>query len=327
MRLGWWLSSEEHDPRELVRQAVEAEAIGVATTMVSDHLQPWTRAQGHASHVWTVIGAIAQATETIEIGTGVVALVQRHHPIEVAQASATAAVMSEERFFLGVGLGERLNEQPFGQRWPRAGDRRRRLREAVDLMRRLWAGEHVNHRGQSWTVERLALMDRPLRPPPVYVAGGGHRGAKVAGEIGDGLIAIAPDGQLVERFNGAGGTGKPCVAQLHVSLAATEAAAVENAFAWWPNAVVPAHLNAELDQPRDFESIAEAVGPRPIADTVVCACDAGAVVGAIDRFAGAGFDTVYLHQVGPDQQRLRDLIAHELAPHYARPCRSTASSA
>jgi G6PDH family F420-dependent oxidoreductase len=314
------LSSEEHDPRELVRQAVHAEAIGISTAMISDHLRPWTRAQGHSPHVWTVIGAIAQATDMIEVGTGVVALVERHHPIEVAQAAATAAVMSHERFFLGVGLGERLNEQAFGQRWPRGAERRRRLREAIEVMRCLWDGQQVNHRGQSWTVEGLSLMDRPLRAPAVYVAGGGHKSAALAGEIGDGLIGIAPDAQLVERFNGAGGAGKPCVGQLHVSLAESEAAAVDNAFAWWPNAVVPPHLNGELDRPRDFEAIAEAVGPGPISDAVVCAADAGPVVAAIDRFAGAGFDTVYLHQVGPDQQRLRDLVANELAPHFARAC-------
>jgi G6PDH family F420-dependent oxidoreductase len=230
--------------------------------------------------------------------------------------------MLEERFFLGVGVGERLNEQPFGQRWPRAGERRAGLREAIEVMRRLWAGDDVNHRGRAWTVERLSLMDRPLAPPPVFVAAGGRKAAALAGEMGDGLIGVTPDAQVVGVFAGSGGAGKPCLGQLHVSLAATRQEALDNAFTWWPNAVVPTHLNSELHQPRDFEAIAEAVGARPIDQTVVCTAEVDPIVRAIDRFAGAGFGTVYLHQVGPDQRRLRDAVAHELGPHYAT--RSTA---
>ena len=115
-RLGWWLSSEEHDPRHLVTHAVLAEAAGFETAMISDHLQPWVRHQGHGSFVWTVIGAIANATERLEVGTGVTAMVHRNNPVGVAQAACTAAVMLEGRFFLGVGSGERLSEQPFGER-------------------------------------------------------------------------------------------------------------------------------------------------------------------------------------------------------------------
>jgi coenzyme F420-dependent glucose-6-phosphate dehydrogenase len=118
VRLGWWLSSEEHDPRTLVENAVTAEATGFETAMISDHLQPWTRRQGQSGHVWTTIGAIGNATEALELGTGVTALLHRGHPINVAQAAATAAVLLDGRFFLGVGSGERLNEQPFGRRWP-----------------------------------------------------------------------------------------------------------------------------------------------------------------------------------------------------------------
>src|SRR2546423_1318123 len=126
LRLGWWLSSEEHDPRELVRHAIKAEAAGFRTAMISDHLRPWVPAQANASHVWTVLGAIANATDQLELGTGVTALVHRSSPIVVAHAAATAAVMFEGRFFLGVGTGERINEQAFAERWPRAGERRDR---------------------------------------------------------------------------------------------------------------------------------------------------------------------------------------------------------
>jgi coenzyme F420-dependent glucose-6-phosphate dehydrogenase len=315
IRLGWWLSSEEHDPRDLVQHAVGAEQIGVTTAMISDHLQPWSRAQGQASYVWTVIGAIAARTEQLEVGTGVTAMVGRASPITVAQAAATATVMLDGRFFLGVGTGERLNEQPFGGRWPRAAERRDALAESVDLVRRLFAGEMVDHRGDRFVVEHLRLMTRPASPPQILVAASGKRSARLAGEVGDGLIGVEPNGNLVEAFRGAGGAGR-AVAQLHASLARTEDEARDQAFERWPNGVVPPAVLGELATPPEFEAIAEAIGPGPIGDTVVCASDAAPVIAAIDRFAGAGFDTVYVHQVGPDQARLRDVMARELLPHY-----------
>ena len=316
VRLGWWLSSEEHDPRELVGHARCAEKIGFATAMVSDHLQPWVRRTGNAPFVWTTLGAIAQATGAIEVGTGVTAMVHRMTPIQVAQAAATAAVMFDGRFFLGVGTGERLNEQPFGQRWPRTGERREQLREAVGVLRRLWSGETVNHRGEYWTIENLQLATRPAVPPPIYVAASGTHSASLAGEIGDGMIGVTADAHLVEIFRGSGGNGKPHIGQLHVSLAATLDHAVDQAWEWWPNAGVPPEVLPELARPRDFESVADIASRDAIHNVVVCAADPAPVVAAIDRFVGAGYDTVYLHQVGPDQQRLVDVAATDLLPHY-----------
>lgn len=320
VRLGYWLSSEEHDPRALVRHAAAAEAVGITTAMISDHLQPWVQAQGESSHVWTVLGGIAEATEQLEVGTGVTAMVSRSSPINIAHAAATAAVMFDGRFVLGVGTGERLNEQAFGDRWPRGGERREMLTAAIDLVRRLCAGEKVTQRSGRWPVERLQLMTLPAAPPPVYVAASGKRSARLAGEVGDGLIGVEPNAQVVDVFRGAGGAkgaGRRCVAQLHVSLAATTDAAIDQAWHWWPNAAVPSQLLGELATPAEFEAIAEAVGPAPIGETVVCTSDVAPVVEAIDRFVAAGFDTVHLHQVGPDQQRLFDMMASDLLPHYA----------
>jgi len=318
VRLGWWLSSEEHDPRGLVAQAALAETCGFATAMISDHLQPWVRHQGHAAYVWAVVGAIANATTRLEVGTGVTSMVHRNHPITVAQAAATAAVLLEDRFFLGVGSGERLNEQAFGERWPRSGERRARLEEAVGMIRRLLLGDVVNARGESWSVEDLRLMTLPATPPPIYVAAAGKRSAKTAGEIGDGLIGVAADASVVDAFRGAGGADKRCLGQLHVSLAATIDAAVDNAWEWWPQGVVPPSILGELAKPQDFEATSAAIGRDGITTTVVCAVDAAPVITAIDRFVAAGFDTVYLHQVGQDQQRLADLAKSELLVHYRR---------
>src|SRR3990170_4423695 len=297
VRLGWWLSSEEHDPRRLVDAASRADAIGFDAVMISDHLLPWTPAQGHAAHVWTTIGAIARATERVEVGVGVTAMVSRNHPINVAHAAATAAVLLEGRFALGVGSGERLNEQAFGERWPRNGERRERLAEAIDVIRRLWSGETVSHRGPHWNVEHLTLYDRPAVPPPILVAAGGKRSARLAGEFGDGMIGVTPDAHLVAVFRGTGGAGR-CVGQVHVSLAATMDEAFDNAWTWWPNGAVAPVVLGELAQPEHFAAVAASACRESIGDVVVCATSAEPVVAAIDRFAGAGFDTVMLHQVG-----------------------------
>src|SRR3954447_4324292 len=316
VRLGWWLSSEERDPRQLVADAVTAESIGCTTAMISDHLQPWVRRQGQASHIWNVVGAIAHATSSLQIGTGVVSMVHRNHPITMAQAAATAAVMSEDRFFLGVGTGERLNEQAFGERWPSSRERVDRLVEGLDVIRRLFSGKALNHRGDSWNVENLSLFTRPASPPPIYIAAAGKRSATVAGQHGDGMIAVAADHQLVDVFRGTGGGDKPCLAQLHVSLAATFDQAVDQAWEWWPHGVVPPMLLGQFARPQQFEAAAEAIGRTTITDTVVCATDASGVVAAIDRFVGAGFRTVYLHQVGQTQDRLVSMARDELLVHY-----------
>lgn len=315
VRLGWWLSSEEHDARELVGHAMTAERAGFPTAMISDHLQPWVRAQGHAGHVWTTIGALANAVDRLEIGIGVVSMVHRWHPIVVAHAAATAAVLLEGRFFLGVGTGERLNEQPFAERWPRPGERRDRLADAIEVIRRLWSGANVNHDGPVWRVENLSMWELPAVPAPIYVAAGGRRSAALAGRAGDGMIAVTPDASLVDAYHGAAGDGR-CIAQLHVSIAATAQEALETAWAWWPNGAISPPVLSELAQPQDFEAIAGATRREAIHHTVVCTTDAEPIVNAIDRYVGAGFDTVYLHQIGPDQQRLADLARTDLLPHY-----------
>jgi coenzyme F420-dependent glucose-6-phosphate dehydrogenase len=315
IHLGWWLSSEEHSARSLVEQAVLAESIGIGTVMIPDHLQPWVPAQGHAGHVWTTIGAIAVATERLEVGTGVTAMVHRNHPIVVAHAASTAAVLLEDRFFLGVGTGERLNEQVFGQRWPHPAERRQMLEEAIDVIRRLWSGEAVHHVGDHWRVEHLTVWERPAAPPPIYVAASGKRTARLAGTAGDGMIAVAPNAQIVDAYRGAGGTG-PCRAQLHVCVAEDTEAALDLAWRWWPNGGIAPAVLPELARPEQFEAVAATTVREAMHESVVCATDAQPIVDAIDRYAGAGFDAVYIHQVGPNQQRLADLLRTELLPHY-----------
>ena len=313
VRLGYWLSSEEHHPADLVRHAVAAEQHGFTTAMISDHLHPWTPTQGHAPFVWSGLGAIGQATSTLRGGTGVVAPGSRSHPINIAQAAATAEVLMPGRSFLGLGSGERLNEQAFGERWPRAGERRARLSEANDIIRRLWSGGDFSFRGDWFSVEHAQLHTLPDTPPPLFVAGGG-RTAAMAGEKADGLIGVDPDPTGVESFEHGGGTGKPRLAQLHVCWASTESEARATALRWWPQVGLPPSVLSELARPSDFAALAGLVDEDRVAAQVVCGPDPDRPLQAIARFVGAGYTEVHVHQVGPAQSGFLDFYRDRVLP-------------
>jgi coenzyme F420-dependent glucose-6-phosphate dehydrogenase len=301
LELGYWLSSEEHGPRELVDLAVQAEAAGFGHAMISDHLHPWVPTQGNAPFVWSVLGGIATQTSTIRLATGVSAAVHRMHPVILAHAAATAAVMFEDRFELGLGAGERLNEHVTGAHWPRPGVRRNMLQAAIVLMQRLFDGELVNHEGEWFTAEHVQLFSRPATPPRLLVAAGGRRSAQLAGRLADGMLTVEPSASLVENFEAAGGSGKVRAGQLHLCWAESVEEARATALRWWPNGALPPQTLSELAQPTDFAALAELVDEDDIATKVVCTTEPEPVLEAVGRFAAAGFSRVYLHQVGPDQ--------------------------
>jgi coenzyme F420-dependent glucose-6-phosphate dehydrogenase len=301
MQIGYSLSSEEHSARDLVRHAIAAERAGFTFALISDHYHPWIDRQGQSPFVWSVIGAIAEATDQLKLGTGVTCPTTRIHPAVIAQAAATSALLLEGRFFLGVGTGENLNEHILGDRWPSHEERAEQLEEAVVVMRRLWEGRQVSHRGRHFTVDRARLYSVPEAPPPVAVAASGPSAAELAGRIGDALISTTPDPELVERFERAGGAGKPRYGQLTVCFAESEREAVRTAHEWWPNAALAGDLGQELALPRHFRQATATVGEEQVAEAVVCGPDADRHRAAIDEFEQAGFDHVYVHQVGPDQ--------------------------
>jgi G6PDH family F420-dependent oxidoreductase len=314
LRLGCWLSSEELPPNDLVRLAVAAEAAGFEDAMISDHFHPWTPAQGQAGFVWATLGAIAHATSSLRVATGVTAPIVRMHPVVVAHAASTVASMMPGRFSLGLGTGERLNEQVTGAHWPRAGERRRMLREAIDVIRSLLAGELVNHEGDHFRVEHARLYTRADVPPPILVAAGGRLSAQLAGEKGDGIITLNPSAKMVEQFERAGGRGKPRIGQLHVCWAESQCAAVETARRWWPNGALPPAVLGELAKPSDFAALAHLVSDEAVQRAVVCGPDPELHLAAIARFAGAGFTLLHVHQVGPDQERFLRFYAKEVLP-------------
>jgi len=312
--IGYTLSSEEFGPDELVGFAVRAERAGFDFLSVSDHYHPWVDRQGNSPFVWAVLGALAQTTERIEVMTGVTCPTTRIHPAIVAQAAATVAVMLGDRFTLGVGSGENLNEHILGDRWPETAVRQERLAEAVEVIRELWRGELTSHRGRHYTVENARIYTRPETPPPICVAAAGPRATELAGRIGDGFIGLVPDREVIEQFARAGGEGKPRYGQVHVCWAADEAQARRTALEWWPNAVVGGNLNWELPLPSHFEDASAWAGEDDVAKSIVCGPDVDRHVEAIREHLDAGYDHVYFHQVGPDQEGLFDFAERELLP-------------
>jgi coenzyme F420-dependent glucose-6-phosphate dehydrogenase len=314
--IGYALSSEEHAPAELVELARRAEDVGFSYALVSDHFHPWVDRQGESPFVWAVVGAIAEATTRLRLGTGVTCPTIRIHPAIVAHAAATAAALMPSRFFLGLGTGENLNEHVLGDRWPPGDVRLEMLEEAIEVIRLLWKGDEQTHRGRYYTVEDARLYTLPHEPPPIAVAASKPVAADLAGRRGDALVAVAPQRELVERFESAGGAGKPRYGQVHVCWAESEADAKRTAREWWPNAAVPGELSQELPRPRHFEQAAATVTEEDVAQSVVCGPDADAHVAAIQEFLDAGFDHVYVHQVGGDQEGFFAFYERYILPRF-----------
>jgi G6PDH family F420-dependent oxidoreductase len=310
MQICYALSSEEHAPLDLVRNAKRAEDAGFTYALVSDHFHPWVDRQGHSPFAWGVLGAIAATTSTLRLGTGVTCPTIRIHPAIVAQAAATAAALMPGRFFLGVGTGENLNEHVLGDRWPSASERRELLEEAIEVMRLLWRGELCSFEGEHYTVSDARIYTLPDSEIDVAVAAGGPEAAELAGRVGDGLVATSPAREVVSAYLEAGGTG-PRYGQLTVCWATSEEEARRTALEWWPNGGLRGPLGQELPLPEHFEAAAEMVTEDDVAETVVCGPDAQAHLEGIAEFADVGFDHVYVHQVGPDQDGFIEFYERE----------------
>ena len=313
--IGIALSSEEHEPNDLVRYARLAEDGGFTYALISDHFHPWTSSQGHSAFVWSTLGGIAQATERLRVGTGVTAPIIRIHPAIVAHAAATVGAMMPGRFFLGLGTGENLNEHLTGARWPAGDERLEMLEEAIEVIRLLWQGGQQTHRGKHYTVEDATLFTLPEELPPIVVAAAKPGAAALAGR-NDGFIGVSPEAELIQAFEEAGGGGKPRYGQVTLCWGESEDEAKQLAYEIWPNAAIKGELSQELPNPEHFEQAAQMVTPDDVAESIPCGPDLDRVREEIDAYADAGYDHVYLHQIGPEQEAFVRVCEREILPRY-----------
>ena len=316
MKIGYFLSSEETAPREVVRQAVLAEQAGFEGLWISDHFHPWNDQQGHSGFVWSTIGAIAQATTRMKVTTAVTCPTIRIHPAIIAQAAATSAVLLEGRFALGLGSGEALNEHILGDRWPQADERLEMLEEAVEVIRTLWQGGFQSHRGRHYRVENARIYDLPEQLPAILISGFGPKSTELAARIGDGFCTVSPEKEAVEQVRDQGGQDKLIAGGMKVCWDEDEQRARETAYRLWPNEGLPGELAQILPMPAHFEQASELVTEDQIAEEVPCGPDLDAHLAKIGEFEDAGFDELYVSQVGDGHERMFELYSQEILPRY-----------
>jgi G6PDH family F420-dependent oxidoreductase len=312
VKVGYFLASEEFGPRELVEQARRAEAAGFHALWISDHYHPWNDEQGHSPFVWSVLGALAEAT-SLPVTTGVTCPTVRIHPAIIAQAAATSGVMHQGRFSLGVGSGEALNEHILGDRWPEADVRLEMLEEAVEVIRLLWQGGQRSHHGKHYTVENARVYDLPAEPPPILVSGFGPKAIDLAAQIGDGFCTTSPDKDAIDRYRSAGGNG-PVHAGTKVCYMEEAERALETVLRLWPNEGLPGELAQVLPTPAHFEQACELITGEHIASPV--GPDLVKHIESLQQYADAGVDELFVQQIGPDQDPFFTTWADKVLPHF-----------
>jgi G6PDH family F420-dependent oxidoreductase len=315
---GYTLMTEQSGPRELVRYAVAAEQAGFDFEVSSDHYSPWLTEQGHAPYAWTVLGAIAHATERVGLMTYVTCPTLRYHPAVVAQKAATLQILAEGRFTLGLGSGENLNEHVVGAGWPAVGVRQEMLVEAVEIIKELHTGELVDYRGSHFDVESARIWDVPDQRVEIGVAVSGEKSIGQLAPLADHLVAVEPRADLISMWNGTSGataigSGARAVGQIPICWAPTEAEGVELAheqFRWFAGGW---KVNADLPTPAGFAGASQFVRPSDVAEQIPCGPDLDAIVDSVSEFWQAGFTDIALVQVGDKlQQRFLDEAAGPL---------------
>jgi probable non-F420 flavinoid oxidoreductase len=316
--IGFHASHEQIDPRSLLDAVHGAELAGFQAAMCSDHFAPWSTRQGESGFAWSWLGAALQAT-SLSFGA-VNAPGQRYHPAIVAQAAATLAQMFPGRFWVALGSGEAVNEHITGERWPEKSVRNARLRECVDVMRALFAGETVSHDGLV-RVDRARLWSRPETPPPLIGAAVSEATAGWIGSWADGLITVnqSPDKleRMIRAFREGGGEGKPLFLQIHLAYAPDEDTALAIAHDQWQTNVFPPPICWDLELPEMFENVARFVRPEDVRRPVLVSSDPERFVGWLSEFAELGFERIYLHHVGKEQRAFIDAFGERVLPTFA----------
>jgi len=330
LTVGYAAMLEQFPPQEAVALTALAEQHGFSGCMAADHFQPWVPQQGQAAFVWNVLTAVGERTQG-DLGPGVTCPSFRFHPAMVAQAAATLESMYPGRTWLGLGAGEALNEHILASYWPEAGERSLRMFEAIELINKLFeasvAGKDVKFAGRWFTMESTRLWTMPQTPPPILVATAGPINAKKTGKFADGIITVGAPlekiGGLFDRFaEGAREAGKdpdtmPKVLQVHLSWDETDEQAMANALTEWPNGGMK-FPKADIRSPHDFEAIAKLVRPDDFRGRMVVSSDPDVHRAEIQRYVDLGFDRVYLHNVGRNQERWIEVFGRDVLPKLHR---------
>lgn len=314
IQFGYKLMSETTGPRELVRNAKLAEDAGFDFVGLSDHYLPWLESHGHSPFAWSVLGAIAETTERVGIATGLTCPIIRYHPAIIAQAAATIGVMSEGRFTLALGAGERLNEHVVGYGWPPVSHRHEMLREAVEIMRGLWDGGLYSHSGEHYEVESARIYDLPEEPVPIVIGVSGGKSATLAGELGTGIMAVEADASLIKGWQSAGGGEGARYIELSFAYARSEKAGLELAHKYSRFGALGWEVLAELPGVVGFEGATKFVRPEDLKDSIPHGPDAEPYIAEVRKALDAGFDHVVLTGVGPDQAGFIQFFEQILAP-------------
>ncbi len=320
--VGYAAMFEQFHPTDLLRYARQAEDSGFTALMASDHFHPWTPSQGQSAFVWAWLGAVGQTT-SLRFGTGVTAPGYRYHPAIIAQASATLATMYPGRFYLGIGAGEALNEHIVGGYWPEAPQRSEKLFDAIEIIKKLFTGKVVKHNSSHFTLESAKLYTLPDTPPPIYVATSGPINSEKTGKFADGLISVGASDEklrmLIERFSrGAVSAGKDPSAmtkiiQLHVSWAPALAEAEEQAVREWPNGGMP-FPKGDIRNSEDFAEMAKSVRPEHYRNRVLISADLDEHRAHLQHFIDLGFNEIYVHNVGRNQEAFIQQFGKEVIP-------------
>ncbi|MBA3642694.1 MAG: TIGR03557 family F420-dependent LLM class oxidoreductase [Chloroflexia bacterium] len=325
--IGYAASFEQFHPTDLLSYSQQAEQAGFGAVMASDHFHPWVPSQGHSAFVWSWMGALG-ATTKLRFGTGVTPPGYRYHPAVLAQAAATLEAMYPGRFYLGLGAGEALNEHIVGEYWPEAPTRLERLMESIEIIKALFSGKKIKHRGTHFNVESAKLYTLPEAPPPIYVATSGPIMAKRTGKFTDGLITVGAADEklkmLVDRYEaGAKEAGKdpatmPRLLQVKVSYAESIEAATEAAVKEWPNGGM-AFPKADIRDPEDFEAMAKLVGPQHYKNRVLLSPDLAEHTAYLQHFVDLGFGEIYVHNVGRNQEAFIKAYGEQVIPNLTWP--------
>jgi len=311
VQIGYKLATEAFGPKEIVEQAQLAERAGFDFVELSDHYHPWLETQGHSAFTWSMLGTIAGTTQRIGLATGVTCPTFRYHPAIIAQAAATVALLSDNRFTLGVGSGERLNEHIVGD-FPSVRKRHERLREALEIINLLWQGGYQSYDGRYFQLDDARVWDLPDQLPVIAVAASGGPSAGIAAELGTGLFATEPEPEIVQAYRDKGGNG-PLYAEVPMAWAPDDETAIKAVLETSRWALTGWRVMSELPNPVTFDAASATVRPEDVTKQFAVGPDVEKYVQHVQEYVDAGFDHIVLQNSGPDPQGFVDFFTKELA--------------